>query len=79
MAWYDGPCNNYAVFLGCFVALILLCWVLNVACMAPGSAMLIPDAAVRETVQKASFNTSVVLFMVGVLILFACANGGGGE
>lgn len=64
------------MFLGCFVALIMLCWVLNVACMVPGSAKLIPDAAVRDAVQKASFNTSVVLFMVGVLILFACANSG---
>ena len=72
--WYSNACKHNAVFLGVFVALILLCWLMSVFVQCPAGPQLLPDPDVREKVKNMSFQTAVVLFLVAMLVLFACAN-----
>jgi fumarate reductase subunit D len=79
MAWYQVACNSNATFLGVFTALIILCLILHIVCMSPLGARYIPEHATRLAVEKASFHTAIVLFLVAMLVLFACANSAAGH
>jgi hypothetical protein len=79
MSWYSVACKNNAAFLGVAVVLILLCFILHVLCKSPTGADLIADPVARLSVEQSSFSAAVILFMVTMLILFACANGAAGR
>lgn len=73
-AWYSTACQNNTIFLGVFVALIILCWLTHVLCNAPLGAQMIPDSQVRTKVGSLSYSTGIFLFLIAMLVLFACAN-----
>jgi succinate dehydrogenase hydrophobic anchor subunit len=75
MSWYASACRNNAAFLGVAVALIVLCWVLSIVCRSQFGANLIPNDTVREHVKQTSFQSAVVVFLIAMLVMFACANG----
>ena len=75
--WYSQACQNNAIYLGVFIAIIVLCWLFNGLMTLPFGKNLVPDPAVRQSAKKFCFETGVTLFLIGMLVLFACANSNG--